>query len=76
MSPDYYLVLPWHFLDEFLERERDYLEGGGSFIVPAARGARDRRAGLSRQRSRVPQDPEPVDGGELLPLVARRGPDS
>ncbi|HYP48494.1 MAG TPA: class I SAM-dependent methyltransferase [Thermoleophilaceae bacterium] len=34
MSPDYYLVLPWHFLDEFLERERPYLEGGGSFIVP------------------------------------------
>ena len=34
MEPDYYLVLPWHFLDEFLEREREYLEGGGSFIVP------------------------------------------
>ncbi len=34
MRPDYYLVLPWHFLDEFLERERAYLEGGGSFIVP------------------------------------------
>ena len=23
MKPDYYLVLPWHFLDEFLERERE-----------------------------------------------------
>lgn len=34
MGPDYYLVLPWHFLDEFLERERDYLQGGGRFIVP------------------------------------------
>jgi hypothetical protein len=34
MNPDYYLVLPWHFLSEFLERERDYLEGGGRFIVP------------------------------------------
>ena len=34
MTPDYYLVLPWHFLDEFLERERPYLDGGGSFIVP------------------------------------------
>ena len=34
MNPDYYLVLPWHFLSEFLERERDYLEGGGQFIVP------------------------------------------
>lgn len=34
MKPDYYLVLPWHFLDEFLEREREYLDGGGRFIVP------------------------------------------
>jgi hypothetical protein len=34
MKPDYYLVLPWHFLDEFLEREAEYLDGGGRFIVP------------------------------------------
>jgi hypothetical protein len=34
MRPDYYLVLPWHFLDEFLEREADYLHAGGRFIVP------------------------------------------
>jgi NDP-4-keto-2,6-dideoxyhexose 3-C-methyltransferase len=34
MSPDYYLVLPWHFLDEFLERERAFLDRGGKFIVP------------------------------------------
>ena len=33
-KPDYYLVLPWHFLDEFLEREQAYLDGGGRFIVP------------------------------------------
>ena len=34
MNPDYYLVLPWHFLDEFLERERPFLDRGGRFIVP------------------------------------------
>jgi NDP-4-keto-2,6-dideoxyhexose 3-C-methyltransferase len=34
MRPDYYLALPWHFLDEFLEREKDYLRSGGRFIVP------------------------------------------
>jgi hypothetical protein len=34
MRPDYYLVLPWHFLDEFLEREKEFLDGGGRFIVP------------------------------------------
>jgi intein/homing endonuclease len=32
--PDYFLVLPWHFLKEFKERERKFLEGGGRFIVP------------------------------------------
>jgi hypothetical protein len=33
-KPDYYLALPWHFLDEFLEREQAFLDGGGTFIVP------------------------------------------
>jgi len=34
MNPDYYLALPWHFLDEFLDRETDFLARGGQFIVP------------------------------------------
>lgn len=34
MRPDYYLALPWHFLAEFLEREQEFLQGGGRFIVP------------------------------------------
>jgi hypothetical protein len=34
MKPDYYLALPWHFLDEFLDRESEFLAGGGRFIVP------------------------------------------
>jgi hypothetical protein len=33
-QPDYYLALPWHFLDEFLDREREFLDRGGKFIVP------------------------------------------
>lgn len=33
-SPDYFLVLPWHFRDEFLSREKGYLDSGGSFIFP------------------------------------------
>lgn len=32
--PDYFLVLPWAFFDEFYEREREWREGGGKFIVP------------------------------------------
>ena len=33
-KPDYLLVLPWHFIDEFQEREVEYLKNGGAFIVP------------------------------------------
>ncbi len=34
MKPDYYLVLPWHFRDEFLAREAALLAGGTKFIFP------------------------------------------
>ncbi len=33
-KPDYFLVLPWHFLKEFREREKEFFRGGGKFIVP------------------------------------------
>jgi hypothetical protein len=33
-QPDYYLVLPWNFLDEFLQKEKSFRERGGRFIVP------------------------------------------
>lgn len=32
--PDYLLILPWHFLEEFLERERPLRNAGTRFIVP------------------------------------------
>jgi len=32
--PDYMLVLPWHFINEFVSREQDFLNNGGKFIVP------------------------------------------
>lgn len=32
--PDYLLVLPWHFRNEILERERQFLDAGGQFIFP------------------------------------------
>jgi ubiquinone/menaquinone biosynthesis C-methylase UbiE len=34
VKPDYLLILPWHFIDNFIEREKDYLNNGGHFIVP------------------------------------------
>jgi len=31
---DYVLILAWHFVSSFIEREKEYLDGGGKFIVP------------------------------------------
>lgn len=36
-KPDYMLVLPWFFKDEFLKREKAYLKSGGHFIFPLPR---------------------------------------
>lgn len=33
-KPDYFLILPWHFLRVFRQREQVYLRSGGKFIVP------------------------------------------
>lgn len=33
-KPDYLLILPWHFINEFLEREAALLLSGTKFIVP------------------------------------------
>ena len=32
--PEYLLVLPWHFRDEIVEREKKYLEDGGKLVFP------------------------------------------
>ena len=37
MRPDYYLVLPWHFKREIIERERKTLQNGIKFIFPLPR---------------------------------------
>jgi hypothetical protein len=34
IKPDYFLVLPWHFKDGILRREKDYVANGGKFIFP------------------------------------------
>lgn len=33
-KPDYLFVMPWHFMTEFIDRERTFLQNGGKFIVP------------------------------------------
>jgi SAM-dependent methyltransferase len=34
VKPDFLLVLPWHFINEFKEREQEYLQQSGHFIIP------------------------------------------
>jgi len=34
MCPDYYLVLPWHFKEEFLQREKAMISRGTKMIFP------------------------------------------
>ena len=34
MNPDYFLVLPWHFKDGIVRREREFLQRGGKLIFP------------------------------------------
>ncbi|MAP94646.1 MAG: methyltransferase [Ponticaulis sp.] len=34
MRPDYFLVLPWHFRDNIVQREAEFLSAGGKLIFP------------------------------------------
>jgi len=34
MAPDHFLVLPWHFRDNFLKQEADFLQSGGKLLFP------------------------------------------
>ncbi len=34
MKPDVYVCAPWHFRDEILEREKDFLGRGGQMVFP------------------------------------------
>jgi len=34
LNPDYYLVLPWHFKDEFIVREKEMIDKGVGLIFP------------------------------------------
>jgi hypothetical protein len=34
MNPDYFLVLPWHFRDFIIQKEKSFLNNGGKLIFP------------------------------------------
>ena len=36
-KPDFYLVLPWHFIAEFRKRESQFMNRGGQFLLPMPR---------------------------------------
>ena len=36
-NPDYFLILPHHFLEEIEREEKNYLDQGGKFIIPLPR---------------------------------------
>jgi hypothetical protein len=33
-KPDYFLVMPWHFKNHIIQREQEFLRGGGKMIFP------------------------------------------
>lgn len=37
MNPDYFLILPWGFVNEFKKREKNFFKKGGKFILPFPR---------------------------------------
>lgn len=32
-NPDYFIILPWHLTEFFINREKEYLENGGKFVL-------------------------------------------
>lgn len=34
MNPDYFFVLPWHFKNNIIKREQEFISKGGKFIFP------------------------------------------
>ncbi|MES2273183.1 MAG: class I SAM-dependent methyltransferase [Chlamydiota bacterium] len=34
MKPDYFLAFPYHFMNEFIRREADFIQRGGQFVSP------------------------------------------
>jgi hypothetical protein len=34
LNPDYMIVLPWHFKNGIIQREKEYMKSGGKFIFP------------------------------------------
>jgi len=55
MKPDYYLVLPWHFRHEFLQRERQTILNGTKMIFPLPQVTIVGRAEISASDGTVAQ---------------------
>ena len=34
LNPDYFFVMPYGFINEFIKREKKWLRSGGKFLLP------------------------------------------
>ena len=66
-QPDYVIVFPWHFRDNILERERQFLENGGRMIFPLPGS----RSSDSRLRARELEIVVVLGVRVLVPCVSR-----
>jgi NDP-4-keto-2,6-dideoxyhexose 3-C-methyltransferase len=55
--PDYLVVFPWHFRDEIIRREADFLEAGGHLVFPLPRFEIVGKGGTVVQSTTLTADP-------------------
>ena len=72
MKPDYYLVLPWHFRDEFLRRERPTIIAGTRMIFPLPKLEIVGKAELDSARGEPMSLASPAPRGEGLGVAVAR----
>lgn len=68
-KPDCYLVLPWHFKREFLEREREAIENGATFMFPLPQIELIGAANLDAKLAELKDGPSPAE--TMVALINR-----
>jgi NDP-4-keto-2,6-dideoxyhexose 3-C-methyltransferase len=72
MKPDYYLVLPWHFRDEFLRRESETIMAGTKMIFPLPKLEIIGTAELEAARRAAAAPSSPASRGEGMGVGGAR----
>lgn len=68
LNPDYFLVLPWHFHDEIIEREENYIQQGGKLVFALPKFEVISAGGIKRDDQQIPWA-EPLFFGDEEKLV-------